>query len=322
MASACSLDDHRKGISHLAEAIEQLGLPDALVVGVGHMPPNAEPPIAGMRPMGYMRDARQLAMLYSACDVFVAPSTDEAFGQVFIEAAACGTPSVGFPVGGVPEAITHGVTGLVASDVSAEALAQAIDTLYRDPRYRQDLGRWARIHAENEWSLWTSYQRLHTAIARSGAGRRIGLSRKINFTHPSAMPQSATLVKSSSPAYEPRFGLEYWEGPNPELGLDRFRWIRGSAAAAVLHGAKAGPAKLAITCRNFQPGQKLRVVLNNATVAEQGVPVTSHRYDHAITLPVNVNAGPNHLQVHLWKWSQGEGRPLSLLLTDLRLIQD
>lgn len=322
MASACSLDDERKGIGHLAKALEHLNLPDALVVGVGYMPANAKPPIPGMRAMGYMRDAQQLAMLYSACDVFVAPSTDEAFGQVFIEAAACGTPSVGFPVGGVPEAITHGVTGLVAREVSPEALAQAIDTLYRDPQYRRDMGRWARIHAENEWSLWTSYQRLHTALAQSGAGKRIGLSRKIDFTRPAPMPQSATLVKSTSPAYEPRFGFEYWEGPNPEQGLERFRWIRGGTAAAVLHAGKAGRATLAITCRNMLEGQTLRVVINGSEVAEQAVPVTAPRTDHAITLPVQVNAGANHLQLHLWKWTHGEGRPLSLLLTDLRLIED
>jgi glycosyltransferase involved in cell wall biosynthesis len=322
MASACSLDDERKGIGLLAKAIEQLGLPDATVVGVGYMPPNAKPPIPGMRAMGYMRDAQQLAMLYSACDVFVAPSTDEAFGQVFIEAAACGTPSVGFPVGGVPEAITHGVTGLVAGEVSAEALAAAIDTVYRDPEYRRHMGQWARIHAQNEWSLFTSYQRLHTALIKSGAGRRIGLSRKIDYTNPAPMPESPTLVKTTQPAYEPRFGFEHWEGPNAEQNLDRFRWLRGPNAAAVLHASKAGRARLAITCRNFHADQRLRVVVNGKHVCERGVPVTPERADHALTVPVEVHAGANHLQLHAWKWNQGEGRPLSIMLTDLRLIED
>ncbi len=322
MASACSLDDDRKGIAYLAKALKQLNLPDATVVGVGYMPPNAKPPIPNMRAMGYMRDAQQLAMLYSACDIFVAPSTDEAFGQVFIEAAACGTPSVGFPVGGVPEAITHGVTGLVAREVTAESLAAAIDTLYRDAGYRRDMGQWARIHAENEWSLWTSYQRLHTALAQSGAGERIGLSRKIDFTRPAPMPQTAALVRPTQPGYEPRHGFEYWEGPTPEQNLERFRWLRGSNAAAVLYPTKAGRATLAITCRNTHPNQKLRIVLNGEPVREVPVPITKPRTDHAITVPVQVNAGANHLQLHLWKWTLGEGRPLSLLLTDLRLIED
>jgi glycosyltransferase involved in cell wall biosynthesis len=321
MASACSLEDERKGIGYLAQALQQLNLPDATVVGVGYMAPNAKAPIPGMRAMGYMRDAQQLAMLYSACDVFVAPSTDEAFGQVFIEAAACGTPSVGFPVGGVPEAITHGVTGLVAGEVSAEALAAAIDTLYRDAGYRRDLGQWARIHAQNEWSLWTSYQRLHSALALSGAGNRIGLSRKIDFTRPSPMPQSATLIRPTHPAYEPRFGFEYWEGPSPEQNLERFRWLRGPNAAAVLHASKAGNAKLAITCRNTHPGQRLRVVLNGKQVCDQPIPKTAPRTDHAITVPVSVSQGANHLHLNVWKWNQDQSRPLSIMLTDLRLIE-
>jgi|GEM_PF-701301 len=322
MASACSLEDERKGISFLAKALKQLDLPDAAVVGVGYMAPDAKPSIPGMRAMGYMRDAQQLAMLYSACDVFIAPSTDEAFGQVFIEAAACGTPSVGFPVGGVPEAITHGVTGLVASDVSAEALATAIDTLYRDANYRSNLGKWARIYAQNEWSLWTSYQRLHAALTQSGAGKRIGLSRKIDFTRPTPMPQSPTLIRPTHPAYEPRFGFEYWEGPIPEQNLERFRWLRGPSAVAVLHARSTSKAKLVITCRNNHPGQRLRIVLNGKQVADQPVPRTQPRTDHAITVPLRVNEGANHLQLNLWKWNQGEGRPVAIMLTDLRLIED
>lgn len=321
MASACSLDDERKGIALLAQALEQLALPDALVVGVGYVAPNATPPIPGMRAMGYMRDAKQLAMLYSACDVFVAPSTDEAFGQVFIEAAACGTPSVGLPVGGVPEAITHGVTGLVAHEISAAALARAIDTLYRDRQYRRDLGTWARLHAENEWGLWTSYQRLHAALAQSGAGKRIGLSRKIDFTRPAPMPQSATLVRPTQPAYEPRFGFEYWEGPNPDQNLERFRWLRGPSAAAVLHARKSGKAKLVVTCRNIHPGQRVRVVVNGKVVHEQDAPLTPPKADHALTIPVQVNAGANHLQLHFWKWTLTGNRPLAIMLTDLRLIE-
>jgi hypothetical protein len=285
------------------------------------MAPNAKAPIPGMRAMGYMRDPQQLAMLYSACDLFVAPSTDEAFGQVFIEAAACGTPAIGFPVGGVPEAITHGVTGLVAREVSAHALAEAIDTLYRDDAYRRNLGRWGRIHAENEWSLYTSYQRLHVALTESGAGKRIGMSRKIDYTRPAPVPEQATLLRTTGPAYEPRFGFEHWEGPNREQNLGRFRWLRGSSAG-VLHARKAGSTKLAITCRNLHNDQRLRVVLNGSVVHEDSIPVTPPKTDHVLTLPVTVNQGPNHLQLHLWKWNQGQGRPIALMLTDLRLIED
>ncbi|GIW74131.1 MAG: hypothetical protein KatS3mg103_0653 [Phycisphaerales bacterium] len=290
-------------------------------MGVGYAPPNAKPPIPGMRAMGYMRDPQRLAMLYAASDLFVAPSLDEAFGQVFIEAAACGTPSVGLPIGGVPEAITHGVTGLVADEPNAQALARAIETLYADPGYRQSMGRWARIHAENQWGLWTSAQRLHAALTISGAAARIGLGRKIDFTRPAPIPQTPTLIPSHSPAYEPRFGFEYWEGPDPAQNLGRFRWLRGGHAAAVLHAERAGPATLAITFRNMLEDQRLRVVFNGRIVHEAPVPITAPRTDHPLLLPVVANEGANHLQLHMWKWTLDEGRPLSLLLTDLRLIE-
>ncbi|MEO1009523.1 MAG: glycosyltransferase [Planctomycetota bacterium] len=322
MASACSLDDERKGIALLADAMRQLDLPDATVVGVGYVPPKAELPIPGMRAMGYMRDAQRLAMLYSAADVFVAPSTDEAFGQVFIEAAACGTPSVGFPVGGVPEAIRDGVTGVVAREVGAGALAEAIELLHRDEAYRRDLGRWARIHAENEFSLFASYQRIHTALASSGAGSRIGLSRKIDFTRPAPMPDQPALIRPTLPAYEPRWGFEYWQPAMPEKNLGRHRWIKGGSAGAIMHASKPGPAKLALTCRNHLKGQRLRVVVNGKPAGEMAVPVTGELADHAITLPVRLKKGANDVQLHLWKWKLAGPRPLSLLLTDFTLIED
>lgn len=90
----------------------------------------------------------------------------------------------------------------------------------------------------------------------------------------------------------------------------------------MVHAGRAGRATLAITCRNMHHDQRLRIVINGQEVCERDVPVTPARADHAITLPVDVNAGANHLQLHLWRWSQGEGRPLSIMLTDLRLIED
>src|SRR5262249_51521364 len=153
-----SLADPRKGLAHLAEAMRTLGLDDALVAGVGWFGPNEKPPIADMRAMGDMEDPTRLAMLYAAADVFVGPSLEEAFGQVFIEAAACGTPSVGYPVGGKPEAILDGVSGLLTDGATPGALADAIETLYLDPGLRESMGTWGRIWAESCWSMAASAQ--------------------------------------------------------------------------------------------------------------------------------------------------------------------
>src|SRR5690606_16357772 len=121
-------------------------------------------------------------------------------------AAACGTPSVGFRIGGVPEAITHGVTGLIADEVTPEALADAIRTLYLDDELRQNMSQWGRIHIENDWSLWSGYHRIHTALRASGAGDRIGLSRKIDFTRRTTVPEPQ-IINPTMPPYEPLEGF-------------------------------------------------------------------------------------------------------------------
>ena len=71
-----------------------------------------------MRSLGYLRDPEDLAAAYGAADVFVAPSLEESFGQVFVEAAACGTPAVGYPVMGVKNALRDGITGRLAAAVT------------------------------------------------------------------------------------------------------------------------------------------------------------------------------------------------------------
>ncbi|HMJ89705.1 MAG TPA: glycosyltransferase, partial [Candidatus Acidoferrum sp.] len=72
-----------------------------------------------------------LSLAYNAADVFVIPSVQEAFGLTALEAAACGTPSIGFNTGGIPDLIEDGETGYLVPlrDVSSlqERLLQFID---------------------------------------------------------------------------------------------------------------------------------------------------------------------------------------------------
>jgi glycosyltransferase involved in cell wall biosynthesis len=76
--------------------------------------------------LGLVKGDEALATIYSAADVLVIPSLQEAFGQTVTEAMACGTPSVGFNVGGVPDMITEAVTGFLAPPRDVAGLARAI----------------------------------------------------------------------------------------------------------------------------------------------------------------------------------------------------
>lgn len=80
----------------------------------------------------------------------------EGFGIVFAEASACGIPVIAGRSGGSHDAVVHGTTGLIVDNPrSAEEVADAIRTLYRDPALRERMGRAGRAHAETtfEWDV-------------------------------------------------------------------------------------------------------------------------------------------------------------------------
>ena len=77
-------------------------------------------------PLGYVNDEQQIVNVYNAADVFVLPSLSENLPNTIMEAMACGVPSVGFRVGGIPEEIDHQQNGYVADYRSSEDLARGI----------------------------------------------------------------------------------------------------------------------------------------------------------------------------------------------------
>jgi len=76
--------------------------------------------------LGYVNDTRQLVDIYNAADVFVLPSLSENLPNTIMEAMACGVPSVGFNVGGIPEEIDHKKNGYVAAYRDVDDLAKGL----------------------------------------------------------------------------------------------------------------------------------------------------------------------------------------------------
>ena len=103
--------------------------------------------------VGLLRDYRKMPLLYSAADVFVATSLEEAFGQTVVEASACALPVVAFNVGGFQEIARQGTNALLVDDKNPENLLEAIRSLLDNPSKREALGKAGRGIVEKEFSL-------------------------------------------------------------------------------------------------------------------------------------------------------------------------
>jgi glycosyltransferase involved in cell wall biosynthesis len=91
--------------------------------------------------------------LMERCDLIVLPSRRESFGLALIEAGALARPVVATKVGGVPEVVVDGETGLLVPPEDAEALAGAILRLLRDPELAGRLGHNARRRVEQRFTI-------------------------------------------------------------------------------------------------------------------------------------------------------------------------
>lgn len=74
----------------------------------------------------YVADEKRMASLYNAVQAFVTPSLQDNLPNTIVEAMSCGTPCVGFEVGGIPEMIDHKINGYVARYQDSEDLAEGI----------------------------------------------------------------------------------------------------------------------------------------------------------------------------------------------------
>jgi len=121
-----STSDRRKGLNLLAEAFKMIqNKEDVMVVAIGGKPKKSGL-FQNVHFLGSIHGERLMRLAYAAADAFVIPSREDNLPNVMLEALACGTPVIGYPIGGVKETIRSGINGLVADEVSPLALNNAI----------------------------------------------------------------------------------------------------------------------------------------------------------------------------------------------------
>ena len=119
---------------------------------------------------GWVDDGAALDRFFSQADIFVHPSRSEGIPKVLLKAMAHGLPIVTTTVGGIPDLITDGMTGLLIPPNDAPLVAEAIQTLISDPAYSWRLGcsarEFARQHtsANQADSIWSKIRNTYPDI--------------------------------------------------------------------------------------------------------------------------------------------------------------
>jgi L-malate glycosyltransferase len=106
--------------------------------------------------------------VYKAANIFALASRVEGFGLVFAEAGHFGLPAVSTFVGGIPEAVANGVTGLLVPPENVDALAKALKTLAYDPKLRSQMGSAAEARVEKLFtakSMARSFEKTYIELA-------------------------------------------------------------------------------------------------------------------------------------------------------------
>ncbi len=108
---------------------------------------------ARIRFVPFEAEPARVALYYQAADLYLHAARADTFPNSILEALACARPVIATAVGGIPEQIVPGVTGLLTPPADADALADATARLLNDTPLRQSMVHQAAAHAAQRFDL-------------------------------------------------------------------------------------------------------------------------------------------------------------------------
>jgi glycosyltransferase involved in cell wall biosynthesis len=148
------VDNRRKGFDLFMQSLQGCAkrVNNLMLLSLGQNAPKRDPGIPWVH-FGFVSDDRLLSFMYSAADLFVIPSLQDNLPNTVLEAMACGIPVVGFAVGGIPDMVRHGLTGLLVPPYEIKSLETAIVELLEDRVRRKEMSIHCRRAAIEEYSV-------------------------------------------------------------------------------------------------------------------------------------------------------------------------
>ena len=163
--------NQRKGLSYLLEALKRLQGLDLHLTICGRVVDDLQTfaPFAEQVTIRPSVSAEELVLAYQTADLFVFPSVGEGFGQVLLEAIACGLPILATTHTAAPDLIDDGVQGFIVEPRRPDLLADRITWALNHREELAEMGQQARVRAKQ--FPWTSFrskcaQAIETAMQR------------------------------------------------------------------------------------------------------------------------------------------------------------
>jgi glycosyltransferase involved in cell wall biosynthesis len=138
-----NIENYRKGFDLLVESLKNLAEKNLYLLAVGA----GKSMIEGIdiHYTGTIRQPEYLRQLYAAADLFIIPSREDNLPNTVLESMACGTPVVGFNIGGIPDMVIDGQTGFIAIPENPDDLSLRIMEALNKDNLRAEMGKWPEM---------------------------------------------------------------------------------------------------------------------------------------------------------------------------------
>lgn len=165
--------EERKGIKYLIQAFPLIkaSAPDVKLLVIGNPLPGRGHYIDTLKELAkydeniiFAGSRPDVYDIIAACDVLVVPSLSEAFGRTVIEAMACRKPVVASNVGGIPEIVDDGKTGILVPPKSSEAIADAVIKLLTDKALADSMASEGRKKVERYFNAGSQTDKIEGII--------------------------------------------------------------------------------------------------------------------------------------------------------------
>jgi glycosyltransferase involved in cell wall biosynthesis len=167
---AQSVNNRRKGLDLLIGALNSIKQFPITLLVLGN---SDDINIDGMdiRKLGSINEDEKLAYYYSNSDAFILPSREDNLPNVMLESLSCGTPVIGFSVGGIKDHIIDYKTGLLVKELSRNSLAKTIETFCEKKEMfnREEIRKYG-IDNFSETLIANKYLKVYTDIFNNEKG--------------------------------------------------------------------------------------------------------------------------------------------------------